>query len=285
MADALRMAVVGAGDRFQCELTNRFEGVEPGVDLACVFALKGHSRRILEAYRDAGKRTLLIDKGLMRASTGFGGPPDFYRIGLDEFMPLSQIKRQMAEGSPPDRWIELGMKIRCQVNSEENWLRGSHCGSSQKYWRLSRSRKRATAHSVSVIDQIRAAVGDRRPIIYRPKPSFLEAKEIPGTIFSHSKPTPPLGPMLRNLPAVVTHGSHAGIDAIMAGVPLITLGPCAAQPMANHAIGRLSGELFFPRKEQAYRWLWAITYWQWNTREISGGRMWRWLRAEMEIPA
>ena len=283
LADALRMAVVGARDRFQCELTSRFQGVERDVDLACVFALKGTSRRILENYRAAGKRTLLIDKGLMRASTGFGGPPDFYRIALDEFMPLSRIDRQIKEGASPDRWIKLGMKIQCRVNSEPDWP-VIYCGSSQKYCDF-HDLGNEHDHSVSVIKKIRAAVGGYRPIIYRPKPSFLDAKPIPGTEFSHSKPTPPLGPMLRRTHAVVVHGSHAGIDSVMGGVPLVTIGPCAARPMASHSIESLSEELFYPAKESIYRWLWAITYWQWSCREMASGEMWRWLRKEMEIPA
>lgn len=291
LAEALRMGVVGAGDRFTMETTDRFQAADPALDMACVFALKGSARRILESYRAIGKRTLLIDKGLMRASTGLGGPPNFYRIALDEFMPLSRIERQMSECPSPDRWISLGMKFRTQRESDLDWPI-IYCGSSQKYCDfhdLGDERE----YAVSVINKIRDAAGNR-PIMYRPKPSFLESRAIKGTTLSRTKHMDgdpsgssygTLGDLLPRAHAIVTHGSHAGIDSIIGGVPLITLGPCAARPVANHTIDSLRGDLFFPPKMTTFCWLSAITFWQWDCREMASGEMWRWLRKEMEIPA
>lgn len=285
LAEAIGAGARIVGDQFEVVTTKDFDKPSNGVDIAAVFALKGESRHILEAYRAIGKRTLLFDKGLMRASTGLGGPTGFYRVGLDEFMPLSRIARQMTEKVSAHRWNALGMELRPRVNSQYDSA-VIYCGSSQKYCDF-HDLGDEHEYAVSVIDQIKRLCGNR-PIIYRPKPSFLEATKIKGTIFSHSTPGNPAAPLASLLPsahALVTHGSHAGIDSIMGGVPVITLGPCAAYSLANHHIDRLEGDLYYPKTDQIHRWLCAITHWQWTIKEMASGEMWRWLRDEMEKPA
>ncbi len=121
--------------------------------------------------------------------------------------------------------------------------------------------------------------GLRRPIVYRPKPSWLAAVPIERTIYS--RPPETLGSWLDNAYALVTHGSHAGIDSIVAGVPAIILGPGAARPVGNHAITDL-GSLRFPSRRERFRWLSAIAWWQWRADEMAAGLTWKFLRDELE---
>lgn len=263
----------------ECEVVPASSYVEPDptVQMACAFALKGHAKAILDGYRAMGLRTLLVDKGMTRASTGLGGPRGYFRIALDEFMPLGRIMR---ERRPAERWIATGIQPH-----RRRKLRGNgpvvYAGSSQKYSDF-HGLGDAQEYARDIIWRI-AKQRIERPIIYRPKPSWQGASPIRGAGFS--RPPETLGELLKTAHCVVTHGSHAGIDAIVAGVPAIVLGPGAARPVSATTIEALRGTLPFPTDEERFYWMAALGWWQWRVEEIADGSMWRFLREEMEKPA
>lgn len=279
VAEAFGEGVRSVGDEYDVVAASSYVDPEPGIDLACAFALKGHAKAILDGYRAMGARTLLVDKGLTRASTGLGGTRGYYRIALDEFMPLSRIERMMKEGVSPARWIATGVQAQGHRLAPAN---GAiiYAGSSQKYCDfhgLGDAQEYAEAICRKIIKQKTG-----RPVIYRPKPSWMDGVPIKGTLFS--RPPQMLGPLLNGAYALVTHGSHAGIDAIVAGVPAIILGPGAARPVAATEIDQIKS-LPFPSNEVRFRWLAALGHWQWTHEEMKSGATWRFLREEMEKPA
>lgn len=287
IAQAMAKGVRDVGDEFDTCYTANYEGVDPSVDVACVYALKG--KRIFDEYRASGKRALMFDKPLTRASAGLGSPAGFHRVTLDEYMPLSRIVRRMGEPLDPSRWLALNMRIRPRVKTNSDSV-VIYCGSSQKYYDY-HGLGNEHAYAEKVIAEIKRHTG--RPIFYRPKPSFAEATEIPGSVFSRPRgykdvvAMPSLGPLLYRAHSLVTHGSHAGIDAIVGGVPAIILGPGAAYPVASHSIDCLgkAEELYYPDRQTVLKWLSALCFWQWTHAEMASGEMWRFLRNEMEIPA
>lgn len=284
--EALLAAMFAEGVRSlgdECDVVHAatYADPDPSVGLACTFALKGAAKKILDGYRAMGARTLLLDKGLTRASTGLGGSRGYFRLGLDEFMPLARIKRMMEEGVSPARWIATGVVPRRHHRPPDN---GAiiYAGSSQKY-----SDFHGLGPAQEYAETICRRIGKQktgRPIIYRPKPSWTEAVEIKGTLFS--RPPQMLAPLLVGAYALVTHGSHAGIDAIVAGVPAIILGPGAARPVAagTDVLALATQPLAFPSDEERFKWLAAIGWWQWTLEEMKSGQTWRFLREEMEKP-
>lgn len=289
IADAVGHGVTSRGDRFVKLDAGKFEAPDPAVDVACVFALKGAAKRILTAYEMMGSRTLLFDKGLIRASTGIGGPGGYMRVSLDTFMPLVRIERMMKEGVSANRWVATGLRPRDRVISMVD-SPVIYCGSSQKYCDY---HDLGDEHEYAelICKKVRKATPKSHPVIYRPKPSYDLARPIEGTIFSRNHGTPSdhlvvgaLGLLLPRAWALVTHGSHAAIDAIVAGVPSLVIGDGAAKPVSLEDFHSLSEFPPFPDRETRFRWLAAVAWWQWTTSEMYSGEMWDFLRSEMERP-
>ena len=292
VADAFGAGVKALGDEFSASDAGKFEEPDPRIDVACVFALKGAAKTILEAYHTMGARTLLFDKGLIRSSTGLGAPGGYYRVSLDEFMPIGRIKRMMRDGVSAKRWVATGLRPRDRVRLQTDGP-VIYAGSSQKYCDF-HGLGDEHEYAVDLLKQIRKKTPKGRDVIYRPKPSFDVAKPVEGTIFSRNLGQPStttrigtLGDLLK-IPAyaLVTHGSHAGIDAILAGVPAIVLGDGAAAPVSGTDLADLMdpATLSFPDREKRFSWLSALAWWQYTVPEMTDGAAWRFLREEMERP-
>lgn len=290
VADAVGQGVKACGDEFTKSDAADFVEPDARVDVACVFALKGNAKRILDAYHVMGARTMLFDKGLIRASTGLGAPNGYYRVSIDEFMPLGRIERMMREGVSPNRWIETGLRPRERVKTTATGA-VIYAGSSQKYCDF-HGLGDEHEYAEDICRRIRKKAGKDRPIFYRPKPSYGFARVVEGTIFS--RPTGEraadfhvgsLGDLLPRAHALVTHGSHASIDAILAGVPAIVLGDGAARPVSGTDLEDLREYPSFPDREVRFSWLSSIAWFQWKVPEMVDGSMWRFLRQEMERPA
>jgi len=110
-----------------------------------------------------------------------------------------------------------------------------------------------------------------RPIIYRPKPSWLEAKPIPGTIFS--PPSQSIMEALENAWALVTLHSNAAVDALLAGVPI-----SASEGVCKNLSTPLS-EIESPRYPTGRDQLMCdIAYQQFNVPEMRAGIVWKHLK-------
>jgi hypothetical protein len=290
VADAFGVGVLASGDEFTKSDAANFAEPDAQIDVACVFALKGNAKRILDAYHVMGARTLLFDKGLIRASTGLGAPNGYYRVSIDEFMPIGRIERMMREGVSPNRWVATGLRPRDRVRMTPTGP-VIFAGSSQKYCDF-HGLGDEHEYAEDICRRIRKKAGKDRPIFYRPKPSYGLARIVEGTIFSRPTGEPskelhvgPLGDLLPKAHALVTHGSHAAIDAILAGVPAIVLGDGAARPVSGTDIEDLRDCPSFPDRERRFAWLSSIAWFQWRVPEMVDGTMWRFLREEMERPA
>lgn len=289
VAKAFGAGVNKLGDVFSTADAGKFVEPEAEVDVACVFALKGAAKRIIDAYHTMGARTLLFDKGLIRESTGLGGPRGYYRVSLDEFMPLGRIERMMREGVSANRWVATGLRPRDRERDGSDRVKLTadgpviYAGSSQKYCDF-HGLGDEHEYAVDLLRRIRKQTPKQREIIYRPKPSFTQARPVEGIKFS--RPPEMLGQLLsKPAYALVTHGSHAGIDAILAGVPAIVLGDGAARPVACTELTDLNEYPYYPDREKRFKWLSAIGHWQYLVHEMADGTMWRFLREEMEKPA
>ncbi len=115
----------------------------------------------------------------------------------------------------------------------------------------------------------------KREIIYRPKPSWREAVPIRGTRFS-----PPKSYMLENLGHIlptahclITHGSNACFDAMVAGVPSIILGDGVALPISSCDLYKIE-DLPKPRDHARLQLLANLAYHQWTESELASGQAW-----------
>lgn len=272
LAQALRDGAEQFDDRVEIVPTHGFKEADPSVDVACAFGVKGHTKSILDAYLAAGRRTVMFDKALVRSPRV---PLGYHRVCLDGTTPMKTMMRRLRTW---ERWERLGVKLqkRRPVTTDGAIV---FAGSSQKYCAM-HGLGDATDYARDVFAAVRRVVR-KRPLIYRPKPSWNDFRPIRGTLLSRGEPFDALLPRTH---VVVTHGSSAAIDAIIGGVPAIALGECAATPVAGTTIEDVRDPPFVGMEA---RWHWAcqLAWCQWHLSEVESGAMWAFMRKEIEETA
>ncbi len=113
----------------------------------------------------------------------------------------------------------------------------------------------------------------RRPIVYRPKPSWIGARPIPGSIWMKEQP---IDEVLEDAYAVVTHHSNFAVEAILAGVPAICPFGVASVMSAKY----LEDIDNLPRPDGREQWAADIAYTQYSLAEMHSGAAWQYLRRE-----
>ena len=127
---------------------------------------------------------------------------------------------------------------------------------------------RAQQWESETIAKLRAVT--RRPLVYRPKPSWIDATPIDGAKFSRG----PLADDLANCWAAVSHASNVAVDALIAGIPVYV----EAGPAKSLSIARLE-DIESPTMPDGREQLLAdLAYQQWTLDEMRSGECWRHLK-------
>lgn len=267
LAEAFRRGCIAIGD--ECEIIpNNDDRPASGFDVAAMFGVK--SRHIYQANRRAGVNLVMIDKGYCRHRVA--GPDrlwEYWRVAVNGHHPTRYLMR---EDRPPDRLSRIGLEPAPSRKGKHILI----AGSSAKYHAFY-GLDDPTAWAGQLVFRLRQ-ITDRQ-IIYRPKPSWRDALPIPGTHFS--PPQEPLANVLQGAHCLITHGSNACFEAVLAGVPVIVLGDGVAKPIAETDIARVENP-FRPTEKQVNQWLRNLAYCQWTLAEFESGAAWREIRREME---
>lgn len=280
LAKALEIGAINHGDTLEIRRTSdygedpngddrRYAGPSPDTEVACCFGVKGASKQILGDHAMAGIPTLYFDKGFTRAG-GEGGHTLYSRICINATHPLAYM---MLSAKPDDRWRQLKLKLGKRGRAQAGHV--LYCGSSQKYHEF-HGIGEATDFAYKVFRRLRKQT--ERHLVYRPKPSWHDAVPIAGVSMSYGGTS--LEDALRGCHCLVTHGSSAAMEAIIAGVPAIVLGPSIARPVAEVAIDQVENPKW---ADDAARLAWAsnMAYCQWTADELRSGEAWAHLRAEI----
>lgn len=241
------------------------ECIVSDADVAVMFGVK--SRELWRAHARAGVRVVLIDKGYTRQSLpGVTHGWIYWRVSIGAHQPTHYL---MSQNLSDDRALRVGWRLR-------PWRReGKHillAGSSQKYHEFVEL-SGATDWVTKIVK--RAGKLTDREIVYRPKPSWLDAEPVDGAIFQTDK-TPP-SEALKGAWATIVHGSSICVESVCQGVPVIVLGDAVARPISSTTLE----EIEYPRlASDAERWQWLsnLAYQQWTLREFSSGEAWNYLR-------
>jgi hypothetical protein len=113
-----------------------------------------------------------------------------------------------------------------------------------------------------------------RNIVYRPKPSWIDAKTLPGTTFSHVGQS--LDAVLNNTHVVVTHHSNVAVDALMRGIPAICVDG-AAYAICDEDFTAIDE----PKKPERAQFLWNLAWCNWSVSEMESGACWRYIREQV----
>lgn len=244
-----------------------FNGALGGYDGAACLGLKRAGKRLLTSHIQAGQKFMFFDKGYM-------GRAQYMRVSLNAWQPLAYLQKIKR---PPDRFERTGLKLaKRRVSTTGDAI--LFAGSSQKYCNF-HDLGDATFYAERVIRKLKKR--SKRPIIYRPKPSWAanhpdECKPIDGTEFS--KPNKSIAEELRRCHLVVTHGSNAAFDALAAGVPVMVLGEGICKPMSmGEEYGRLE-QPSWPNDEERRQFFYDVAYCQFTEDEYRNGTAWRIMR-------
>ena len=265
---ALKSGFEKHGDTVEIIPTHEFVRPDWGSHLAVVIGIKGRSKRIFEEYRRGGRSSMLVDKSYI-------GRTEYLRLSIGGFQP------PYAHTSPRqhDRWEQIRDEFRIDVRPKRS-ANGSYliyAGSSQKYcdWH---GLGDVSEFASSVCRLINKTTHAGINLLYRPKPSWVaghadDVKLVDGTEFSG--PDVKLGALLPDCHALVTHGSNAAVEAVIAGVPVVVVstGACAAQQVADLDVANVLDPRF-PDDAARLQWLADLAYCQFNLAEIKNGTAW-----------
>lgn len=232
----------------------------PDADVVVVFGVK--CRKVWHAARALGRRTVFVDRGYLRS-------PHQFRVAVDDHNPTAWLE---VANCSPDRARAVGFRL-------EPWRRGGDyvllAGSSAKY-HLWHDLPHPTEYAQAIADQLRAM---GLSVLYRPKPGWDGKRPIRGAAYQRGRQGI-LDP-LRSANCLITHGSNACIEALLAGVPCVALGNAVVRPISSTSLA----DAVNPRRaNDADRWrlLCNLAWTQFSPREMAGGMAWRQCREMME---
>ncbi len=221
-----------------------------------------YCKESIETCRRLGVHFIYYDKGYFgRAWNTTDRPDATVRFCVNGFHPheyLQEIKR------PADRWNALEIELKPRHHGDAVVFAGCSQGFADWY--------HFNIHDYAVKTAAEIRRFSDRPIVYRPKKSFVVPQPITGTTFSHMKYK--IEEELQNAHALVTFASNASVDAILHGVPAFVLGPAAALPVSNTYLSQLESP-YFPTDAERYQWACNLAYCQWQYSEMSNGLAWQ----------
>lgn len=254
------------GDTLEVRLTGGYEGPDPGCDVGVFWGVKSQGARMLREHVQQGFRCVMLDKGHMGGPAA--GRAAYVRASLDAFMPTAYFQDRPR---PADRWDRLGVRL-LERQPREIEAPVIFAGSSQKYCDF-HDLGDATTYAKKIIRRIRGQT--RRPVIYRPKPSWGDAMPIRDTRLSG--PDERLADLLGQAFCLVTHGSNAALEALAAGVPAIVLGPGLASVLCARDVEAVRSPPF-PEPGPLRQFFADMAYCQWTLDEYRSGDAWAHLR-------
>ena len=282
IAQAMKVGVEEAGDEFEIRRTaeygeeadgndRRWPGPSPDTDMAVFFGVKGQSRQLLIDHRSRGIPTLFLDKGYSREK-GEEQHTKYTRVSINAAHPLNYMMKAPRTSDRADM-LKIELKNRMP-------FMGGHilyCGSSQKYHDFYKLGD-ATTYAQKLFKRLRSLT--ERHFVYRPKPSWKDAVPIGGTSFSNGNSS--IQDALRGCFCLITHGSSAALDAVIEGVPAITIGSSIARPVCETRFEAVNKPAR-PSDKSRRQWLNSVAYCQWTLGEFRDGSFWRYVKQELEL--
>lgn len=185
------------------------------------------------------KELLRQSKSYYRIDHAYLGRRDYFRLTKNDFQPAGVVER------PADRWEALKTRYRLKVGP---WKQGKNVVVA-----LSRPETYRFFGVEGWPDSIANEIKK-----HTDRPVVIRDRDAPGTI----------GAEFGKAHCVVTYASNSVIDALLAGVPVITLGPSIARPMGHTEVSRIESPLYPENREEFFR---HMAYCQFTPKEFADG--------------
>lgn len=254
--DALERGIVSHGDTVATEAAARNGDAD-------AVAFVGVKRKAdYDYFRSIGVTTIMFDKGYNRDKVA--GYPKYWRIAINAHSCTGDIDFSADHA----RVHTLGVELMPWRSSGDHIL---YAGSSAKYHAFC-----DLPPPERYVQDVCAYLKDisEYPVLYRPKPSYMDAKEIEA---AEMRRAGRINDALRDVHAVVTHGSNACFEAVCAGVPCIILGGGVARPISSTSLDDINSPYLASDSERE-AWLNGLSYWQWSRAEMENGKCWDYVR-------
>ena len=236
---------------------------ENEADLVLIYGCGPGNKAQYMRARELGLPTITIDLGYWNR----GGPRDnnaHYKVSINSHHPQNYIMKmncpsnrfkKFNKGSQePASWYNTGKQILLAGMGPKSFELYDMKSQEWDLWAVEEIRKKTD-----------------RPIVYRPKPSWQDPKEISGTIFSNKDQN--LNTLLANTYLVVTHHSNLAIDALIKGIPVICEDGAASAICTNDF--DTINEIEYPNRTQFF---WNLAYCNWSIEEMTSGECWEYIK-------
>lgn len=236
--------------------------IRPQHDIAVFYGLGDGLSKIFHEYPAAGRKVIFIDLGYWgrKKKTKFDG---YHKLIINGRHATEYFQNKRHDH---DRFKQFGIPIKPWRADGRNIVvvgmsgKGATAeGFAPQQWEK---------HAIERLRQI-----SRRPIVYRPKPTWIGAQPIPGSIWMKDET---IDEVLRDAYAVVTHHSNVAVDAILAGVPCICPFGVASVMSAHH----LEDIDNLRRPDAREQWAADIAHTQYSLAEMMNGVAWQYLQNE-----
>jgi hypothetical protein len=264
---AMFSGIKAAGDRPRLFMETDYRA--PMHDAAVFYGYTATLRQVMADYIAVGRQAVYIDLGYW----GREGQHGHHKVAVNSRHPTDYFQRRRHDDR---RAHALGLNVADWKAGGAHILlagMGAKAAEAEGF--------QPEAWEREAISRIRGY--SNRPIVYRPKPSWTQAKPISGTTFSWGGPEPRgvyrtqrLHEVLAGCHAVVTHHSNVAVEGIVAGIPAFCW-KGVALPMSSQDFSQIEYPLHPEGRQQ---WLNDICYTQWNVAEMHQGLPWRHLKDE-----
>jgi hypothetical protein len=256
-----------AGDVAMVHDMHRYRLAQSKPDVVLFYGYGSPRREIMAQAINSGINSVYVDLGYWDRIEGgrFNG---YHKVSINALHPDAYFQRRERSGARADRlaegrWrpVERGDALLIPGMSEK--------GAWTYDYKAEEWERRTIAHLRKITD---------RPIIYRPKPSWKGARPIDGV--EYSNPAEPIHRVLeRGIWAIVNHHSNVAIDALLRGIPNVSVCGVAAA-VGHNDVDRIE-EVETPDRRTVERWKNQVAWTQWNVREMNLGVAWQYVKKEL----
>lgn len=231
-------------------------------DIVVFYGLQPRFKLLFDLYVRNQRHCIFVDLGYFGRMQN-GKLNGYHRVSVNELFPTTIFTSPFCESLTYDRASIFNLDLKPPRNDGKYLLlAGMSAKSAHVNGYL------AEQYETEIIS---AYSTSKYPIVYRPKPSWPEARPLKGALYS--PPEQALTDVLTGARCVITHHSNVAIDGLIEGIPCIVQTPSPAKFLS----GNNPETAVCPDIEVRKKWLSKLAYAQWNLEEMENGLMWKFL--------